>query len=170
MIPKIIHQIWIGDEPPKFISDAMETVKSFHPDYTYILHDNSALEKYNITIGTKHSFSANILRVKVLSEFGGWYIDADTIALSSINELNINEFTTQALDGSTYQHNNGIFACKKGTDFNSFLDEYTPTNICVPLWDKYCKENDVNKFDIDKVGINGKILKDLRMSSWSKEI
>ena len=51
MIPKIIHQIWIGDkDPPMYWISSFKTEFSLsNPDWKYILHTTSEiLDNFNI--------------------------------------------------------------------------------------------------------------------------
>jgi mannosyltransferase OCH1-like enzyme len=90
-IPKIVHQIWIGDnEKP----DAwMKTIRDFCRDYKYqyklwdeesikslCFDDTPGLERvYKET--TRLSGKCNILRLLILKKYGGIYIDADCVVL-----------------------------------------------------------------------------------------
>ena len=42
-IPKIIHQLWIGDKPPPI--KALNTISKNNPDCEYILWDEDMLNK-----------------------------------------------------------------------------------------------------------------------------
>ena len=58
-IPKIIHQIWLGDLPAP--TTWMQTVKNHHPDYDYRLwtDDNLPTPLYNQTLFQKVPFLLN---------------------------------------------------------------------------------------------------------------
>lgn len=85
MIPKIIHQIWIGPKaPPSF----MHKWKEMNPDYEYMLWDNEAIK--TLELANKRVFDlyqlrhtdcwngkSNVLRIEILKKYGGVYIDAD---------------------------------------------------------------------------------------------
>ena len=45
-IPKIIHQIWIGEEMPDKLKGFTDKMKSEHPDYEYYLWGNELWKKY----------------------------------------------------------------------------------------------------------------------------
>lgn len=84
VIPKIIHQIWVG---PKKIPDRclkyMEAWKTMFPDWTYILWTdetigrlsliNSDLSINSMNMGEK----SDILRYEILYQIGGLYVDVD---------------------------------------------------------------------------------------------
>jgi mannosyltransferase OCH1-like enzyme len=45
IIPKVIHQIWIGTpQPPEVFIKYMDSWKHYHPDWDYILWDNERVK------------------------------------------------------------------------------------------------------------------------------
>lgn len=94
MIPKVIHQIWIG--PNKRPDIWMDSVKEFCYTfgYEYKLWDNnniSSLTLRNIDIFNtvkQYCGKADILRYEILHKFGGIYIDADSVILKG-DKLNL---------------------------------------------------------------------------------
>ena len=91
-IPKIIHQIWIGDNPMPTLW--INSVKDFASTYgyKYMLWNNSNIklldwksfegltELYNkMTKTGKYEGSGDIIRLLALYKFGGIYIDADSV-------------------------------------------------------------------------------------------
>lgn len=96
MIPKIIHQIWIG---PKKAPEFMHTWEDNHPDYKYILWDEERIEKELFPLVNQHIYDlygkeerqtwngrSNPLRYEILYRYGGIYIDADTKSLKPLDE------------------------------------------------------------------------------------
>lgn len=89
-IPKIIHQIWIGYNPEPTIwtnTFKIDYIQA-HPDYEYKLWNNETsyelLSKYPIlqklyNLEQTWNGKSDILRYVILSEFGGIYIDADSV-------------------------------------------------------------------------------------------
>lgn len=105
-IPKIIHQIWIGDEPiPKHCLEFTEEIKKIHQDFHYVLWGNEVFEKLykddpflqnyikNPEI-YKWAYIADRLRLLILRDFGGIYVDIDAKPIRSfniiLNQLNEN--------------------------------------------------------------------------------
>lgn len=90
MIPKIIHQIWLGDQS-KRPEKIMQTWKDKHPDWDYRLWTDENLP----SLRNKRQFDemqemagkADILRYELLYDHGGVYIDADTICLNSLEDF-----------------------------------------------------------------------------------
>jgi mannosyltransferase OCH1-like enzyme len=84
MIEKNIHQIWVGDKKiPNHIQAYMDKVKSFHQDFTYYLWNDSNLPDLPINLKkiydsyNEPAIKADLLRMYVVSQFGGYYLDAD---------------------------------------------------------------------------------------------
>ena len=45
MIPKIIHQLWVGPKKPPL--QLMETWKTNHPDWQYMFWNEETLKEHN---------------------------------------------------------------------------------------------------------------------------
>jgi mannosyltransferase OCH1-like enzyme len=82
LIPKILHQIWIGSSVPEKFKSLMEGWKAMHPEWEYKLWTDETiceLEEINeaffraSNIGSK----ADILRYVILFKYGGVYVDVD---------------------------------------------------------------------------------------------
>ena len=101
MIPKIIHYCWFGrKEKPKLIIDCINSWKEHCPDYKIIEWNevNSLPFKnkfYKDTLRKKkYAFTSDYIRMKVLYEFGGVYLDTDMLLLKPIDSLLKNKFFT----------------------------------------------------------------------------
>jgi hypothetical protein len=92
VLPKIIHQIWIGSAPRP--NEWMETVKDFAKeyDYKYMLWNEGDIGELGIesisgvkelyeSFGKELAGKADILRMLALYKYGGLYIDADTVIM-----------------------------------------------------------------------------------------
>lgn len=93
IIPKIIHQIWLGpNNPPENFKYLKKTIKKYHPDWKYILWRDKDIPQLNLVNQkyydetTNPGEKANIVRYEVLYKFGGVYLDVD---IESINSLDI---------------------------------------------------------------------------------
>lgn len=96
MIPKIIHQIWIGGIiPPKFF-DIMKTTANTCTKfgYEYVFWDEESLLKEFPTcvdmfnLRNEHpAQQADIFRIMVVEKFGGFYLDCDCELLDSIDHI-----------------------------------------------------------------------------------
>jgi mannosyltransferase OCH1-like enzyme len=86
MIPKIIHQIWIG--PKKRPDIWMDTVKKFCEDfgYEYKLWDNDnvptdLINQIFYNNDPTYFGKADILRYELLYRYGGCFVDADSVIM-----------------------------------------------------------------------------------------
>lgn len=92
-IPKIIHQIWIGDGVPEELRAFQESWKQYHPEWEYRLwtqDDIPGLNLYNADLierAENPAEKADLLRYELLYRFGGVYIDMDQECLQSFDEL-----------------------------------------------------------------------------------
>ena len=119
-IPRIIHQIWIGDEDiPETYVRFKESVLKHHPNWKYKLWTNEdvkTLRLYNQEFYDQAEEiveKANILRYEILNQFGGIYLDIDFECLKSLEPLiHYYDFFTglQPVD-SHYMLNNALIAC-----------------------------------------------------------
>lgn len=87
MIPKILHQIWIGPKPAP--TNLMRTWKEKHPDFEYILWDERELIQRGFQTECQEPLQwmkeingqADILRWEILYKYGGYFVDADSICI-----------------------------------------------------------------------------------------
>lgn len=102
MIPKIIHYIWLGNNPmSQEIRKCIESWKQHMPDYQYMLWDDDAIKQIDmafvyeaISVG-KYAFASDVIRLWALAKYGGLYLDTDVKVLKSFDSL----LTEQAFIG-----------------------------------------------------------------------
>lgn len=106
MIPKIIHQIWIGNKkkPDIYMKSWYEDYIKMYPEYKYIFWNE---EKINCILDLHPIFrtmyhkektycgKADIARYLILYYYGGIYIDADSVW---INNKNLDELLNNSTD------------------------------------------------------------------------
>jgi len=93
MIPKIIHQLWIGPKIPP--SNFMDTWKTKHPEFEYIRWNEEEFKKRNIHFSCQNRIDdmeeingkADIMRWEILYHYGGIFLDADSICVEPLNEV-----------------------------------------------------------------------------------
>ena len=130
-IPKIIHYCWFGKNPlPKEAKKYIESWKKKCPDYEIIeWNENNfdinsnvyAKEAYEVK---KWAFVSDYVRLYVLYNYGGIYLDTDVEVLKSFDFfLKYDAF----LGFENQKHlTTGIMGCKKGYWlFNEFLSYYS---------------------------------------------
>lgn len=91
-IPKIIHQIWIGTKPAP--TKLMKTWSIKHPDFEYIFWNEDEIIKRGLQLECHEKINmineingkADIIRWEILYEYGGVFIDADSICLEPFDD------------------------------------------------------------------------------------
>lgn len=93
-IPKIIHQIWVGDNPlPAKSETYIKKIKELHPEYEYKLWKNDDITPENfinykyIVASNKNAQKADIMRYEILYNYGGIYLDIDMEVYKSLTPL-----------------------------------------------------------------------------------
>lgn len=92
-IPKIIHQIWIGDVVPEEFKSFQESWIRYHPDWQYKLWtqaDIPHLSLYNkdLCMHAKNPGElSDMLRYEILYQWGGVYVDMDFECLKPLDIL-----------------------------------------------------------------------------------
>lgn len=96
-IPKIIHQIWIGEKQlPEKLKVLMKSWKEKHPDWEYKLWSNQDLASFNPVSGRAISFAENIgskvdiFKYEILYRYGGIYVDADFESIEPLDPIQEN--------------------------------------------------------------------------------
>ena len=93
MIPKIIHQLWIGPRPAP--TKFMDTWKDKNPDFEYIRWNEEEIKKRKLKLECTHRINemeeingkADIIRWEILYEYGGVFLDADSICVEPIDDV-----------------------------------------------------------------------------------
>ncbi|MCH9614204.1 MAG: hypothetical protein SP1CHLAM54_12210 [Chlamydiia bacterium] len=93
LIPRIIHQIWLGGELPKKYARFCKTWEEMNPGYEYKLwtdDDVADLEMENRELFDKSKnfgFKSDILRYELLKRYGGVYADTDFECLKPLDNF-----------------------------------------------------------------------------------
>lgn len=95
-VPKIIHQIWIGDKAPP--TSCMDSIKNDNPSFEYKLWNQKELNKLDISKTLQLKIKcmkewcgkADIWRYVILKKYGGIFIDADTVSLEPLDDFLLN--------------------------------------------------------------------------------
>lgn len=93
MIPKLLHFVWIGPDIPEWAEDNIELFGRINPDFVCVLHGEESLlpflrPAYERVKG-EHLWSrrCDVLRISVLLQHGGWYLDADFLPIRPMIEV-----------------------------------------------------------------------------------
>lgn len=92
-IPKKIHQIWLGSEPPADLLELSETLKRLNPDFEYQLWRDTDVAEFCLQDDPAYKAAKNwgeradILRYYILYKYGGFYCDMDILGIKSFEPL-----------------------------------------------------------------------------------
>ena len=93
MIPKIIHQLWVG--PKKAPTELMKTWEDAHPDWEYMFWNEETIkEHFPDGLHNQAQYDAmpewngkcDIARYEILQKFGGFFLDADCVCLRPLDD------------------------------------------------------------------------------------
>lgn len=94
MIPKIIHYIWLGNNPiPPDIQECIDSWKKYMPDYQLMIWNNETIKNIDITFVTealsvkKWAFASDVIRLWAIYNYGGIYLDTDVKVCRSFDDL-----------------------------------------------------------------------------------
>jgi hypothetical protein len=133
MIPKVIHYVWFsGDEKPEKIKACIDTWLKVLPDYEireWSLKDVDEIRKNNKYFdqalkNKKWSFATDYLRLWILYNVGGIYLDTDVEVLKSFDPFLNDGFFTCYERQKTLEA--AVMGSEKGNKFaKEFLDLYS---------------------------------------------
>ena len=98
ILPKKIHQIWLGSELPEQYKKWADTWKQFNPDWEYKLWTDDNLDEVDIENREQFNTITNMgqksdyLRYHILNQFGGIYADTDMQCCKSFDTLSYVNF------------------------------------------------------------------------------
>lgn len=109
VIPRVLHQIWIGGPLPETYRRWREGWMEHHPDWEHRLWTDA--EVHALDFGTRDLYEGtdsvgmkvDLLRMEILARFGGVYVDADYQCFASLDRMSrAYEFfgTARSLAGS----------------------------------------------------------------------
>lgn len=169
MIPKIIHQIWIGPKkrPDMWIDTFRLDYISKNPEYKYFLWNEENIDQlfidfpiYRIVYNLESTYNgkSDILRYLILYIHGGIYIDADSVW---INEKSFDELLEQVNESD-------VFAGMSPDNFGSSIqkDKKYENTICGGVMGS-SKNNPLMRVLID--GIEKYIIRDWGSTRISKK-
>lgn len=146
MIPRIIHQIWIGDKPIPY--DYINSVKNMNYDCEHILWTEEEFKNRDMKFECQSQIDlfdeicgkVDIMRIEILNRFGGIYVDADTLAIEPFDD---NLFSNKAFAGLENEKTRG------GLIGNSVMG-FSKNHIILHDMISYIIETFKNKSDFNK--------------------
>ena len=117
MIPKKIHQIWVGSPLPEKYKKFISNIKTLHENFEYKLWNDDDITKENFTnydlICSTKCFAqkADIMRYEIVYKHGGIYLDIDFEIIKCLSDLLTADFVVCNEDSHTNQYmSNSFFA------------------------------------------------------------
>ncbi len=121
IIPKIIHQIWLGGPLPEKYKHWIDSWKKHHPTWEYKLWTDDDVKKLNLYNQelydnlTNFGPKVDILRYEILYQFGGLYVDTDFECFKSHDILHhCYSFYAGIEDGKAIALGNALLASAPG--------------------------------------------------------
>jgi mannosyltransferase OCH1-like enzyme len=156
----LVHQIWIGHKPAP--EEWMATVRDFCRNYghTYILWGNNEIKNLDLSKYTglqelmdeyehhensyKYAGQADVLRTVILYEYGGIYIDADSVIVNpSRLDRFLHDMSSKIYYGSENKEGliaNGVIGCPKGHAYMKqcldFMPVFAEENKEKAVWER----------------------------------
>jgi len=138
-IPKVIHYCWFGKgKMPKLATKCIASWQKYCPDYRIVCwnEDNFdvnsnkyAKEAYQ---AGKWAFVSDYVRLKVLYDEGGIYMDTDVELLKPLDDI-IEKHGYMAFDENDVVCTGLGFACEKGNKIvERFLEDYSDISFLRP--------------------------------------
>ncbi len=112
-IPKIIHIIWIGKIEFPYKNN-LNSYKKNNPKWKIIFWDNKNIpdifNRKSYQKMNSYASKVDILRLEILYNYGGIYVDADSKCLKSLDIL-LDELTCFGMTGNNGNIANGTLGC-----------------------------------------------------------
>ena len=136
MIPKIILQTWKTREIPEQWQSAVESVKTTHPDYKYILWTHETMAEfvkstypdfYPTYLNYKYDIQrCDAFRYLVLYKYGGIYLDLDIVCKKNLDSLLTYDLVFAKSPNISATYTNSFFMAAPHHLFLSYCIEQLP--------------------------------------------
>lgn len=130
MIPKIIHYVWVGNNPkPKDIKKCMKTWKKHLKDYKIIEWNESNFDISSHTFvkkayeAKKWAYVSDYIRMYAIYNYGGIYLDTDVLVLENFDKF-LNNKVFVGFERENYPFTAVFGAEKKNKFIKKLLDYY----------------------------------------------
>ena len=122
VIPKIIHQIWLGSPVPSRYDTWRTSWKKYHPEYEYKLWTEKEILEFGLV--NEHAYlqsknfavKSDIARCEILYRLGGIYADTDFECLARFDQklMSVSCFLGQVFS-AVPEFNNALMGCMPGS-------------------------------------------------------
>jgi len=154
LIPKTIHQIWLGglDSRPDRIAAAMARIEEVFNDYAYRLWteaDFASLDIQRYARVRPYAALSDLMRYRILLLHGGWYVDADCEPIGQSPRMPIGGRVFVVNEAHPRRYWNGLIGCEPGHILVG--DAYRRS---AAVFDTVLSGGQVNKGIVDLTGPN----------------
>lgn len=129
MIPKIIHYVWVGNNPkPKDIKKCMKTWKKHLKDYKIIEWNESNFDISSHPFvkkayeAKKWAYVSDYIRMYAIYNYGGIYLDTDVLVLENFDKF-LNNKVFVGFERENYPFT-AVFGAEKNNKFIKKLLDY----------------------------------------------
>ena len=130
IIPKVIHQIWLGSPVPSKYDTWRSSWKKYHPEYEYKLWTESEIQGFGLVNKEAYLRSKNfavksdIARCEILYRLGGIYADTDFECLARFDQrlMSVSCFLGQTFTDEP-EFANGLMGCVAGNRLMGLMIE-----------------------------------------------
>lgn len=139
MIPRTIHQVWVGGPMPDQLAAMRQTLIEAHPgwevqlwgddDLGWLLNRDLFDQAEEIAPGSEGQFRSDLARYEILAVHGGVYVDCDIEAVPgrSLDELvHLDAFAGRECDRWV---NNAVIGCEPGHLFVEACVQELPARV-----------------------------------------
>ncbi len=138
-VPKVIHYCWFGKgKMPALAEKCIKSWKKYCPQYKIVCHNE---ENFDITENRyareayeagKWAFVSDYVRLKVLYQEGGIYLDTDVELIKPLDDL-VEENGYMGFDDNGIISTGLGFACEKGNELvGALLADYDDISFVLP--------------------------------------
>lgn len=146
MIPKLIHQIWIGPKTPPV--EWLMTWPEKNPDFRCTLWNDEAIEKFGLknkklydefVSKKEYHAAADVARIEIVERFGGVYLDADSECLHRLDGEFMKGSFFAVYDHEVKGHpgriNNGVIGAEAGHPIlKMYIEKMGQAEEVRPAW------------------------------------
>lgn len=95
LIPRTLHHLWLSDDPkPALVQRCLASWRQVMPGFSIRCWSLADFELTNLPLFVRQAiavkqwaFASDVLRLRVLQQHGGFYFDADVLAVRSLEPL-----------------------------------------------------------------------------------
>lgn len=166
MIPKIIHYCWFGCNPkPENIKKYIQSWRNYCSDYKIIEWNETNFDVksnqyvYEAYQAKKWAFVTDYVRLKVLYDYGGFYMDTDVEVVKSLEPLRIYD-AVSGYESTTAIPTGTIGSIAKNDWIEMLLKDYDHRHFILPggKQDLTTNVETISKLTVQnyKIELNGK--------------